>query len=269
MLTKDMPPLGFGTYGRKGPEGIAAMLCALETGYRHLDTAQDYGTEREVGEAVRQSGLPRSEIFVTTKVRPANFGPGDLVPSIEESCAIMGLDQVDLALIHWPAPNGERPLSDYIPQLAEARERGFARYIGVSNFTIALLDEALEILGGVPLLTNQVELNPWFRNRKLADHCTARGVAVTCYQPIAQGRLGDDPVLAEIAAAHEATPTQVALAFELSRGYAAIPTSGKPERIRANYAALDIRLTAGEIERIEGLDRGERSIDPDWGPAWD
>ncbi|SHJ26764.1 aldo/keto reductase [Wenxinia saemankumensis] len=269
MQGTDMPRLGFGTYDRKGDEGIDAIGCALETGYRHLDTAQDYGTEAEVGAAIRRSGLPRDEVFVTTKVTPANFGPGALVPSLERSCETLGLDHVDLALIHWPAPNGERPLSDYIPQLAEARARGLARHIGVSNFTTALLDEALDILGGVPILTNQVELNPLFRNRTLADHCTARGVIVTCYQPIAHGRIGEDPVMRQIAETHGATPEQIALAFELSRGYAAIPTSGKAERIRSNFRALDIQLSEGEIDRIEGLDRGQRSIDPDWGPDWD
>ncbi|GGL57872.1 2,5-diketo-D-gluconate reductase B [Wenxinia marina] len=264
-----MPQLGFGTYGRTGEAGIEAISCALQTGYRHLDTAQDYDTEAEVGAALRAAGLPREDVFVTTKVRPANFAPGALVPSLEKSCETLGLGHVDLALIHWPAPNGERPLSDYIPQLVEAKERGLTRHIGVSNFTIALLDETLAMLDGVPLLTNQVELNPWFRNRKLADHCTSRGVTVTCYQPIAKGRLGSDPVMKEIADAHDATPEQIALAFEMSRGYAAIPTSGKAERIRSNFGALDIRLTEGDINRIEGLDRGQRAIDPDWGPDWD
>ena len=269
MSLQDMPPLGFGTYGRKGAEGIAAMGTALETGYRHLDTAQDYDTEAEVGEAIRASGLPRDEVFVTTKVRPANFGPGDLVPSLERSCETLGLERVDLALIHWPSPNGERPLSDYIPQLAEARARGLARHIGVSNFTIALVDEALALLDGVPLLTNQVELNPRFQNRRLAEHCAARGLSITCYQPLGNGRLVEDPVLARIAANHGGTAAQVALAYELAKGHATIPTSGNAGRIAENYGALKIALTPAQIAEIDALEQGPRSIDPSWGPDWD
>ncbi|EAR49733.1 2,5-didehydrogluconate reductase [Oceanicola granulosus HTCC2516] len=264
-----MPGLGFGTYGRQGEDGISAILCALETGYRHLDTAQDYDTEAEVGEAIRRAGLPREALFVTTKVRPANFGPGDLVPSVARSLETMGLDRADLVLIHWPAPNGERPLSDYIPQLAEARAQGLTRHVGVSNFPVALLTEARALLGDVPILTNQVELNPWFRNRTLADHCMGAGIRVTCYQPIAQGRLGGDPVIARIAARHGATPEQVALAWELAQGYAAIPTSSRPEHIRGNWQAQQLDLSPGELAEIDALNRGRRSIDPDWGPAWD
>ena len=139
----------------------------------------------------------------------------------------------------------------------------------MSNFTIALIDEARSVLGDTPILTNQVELNPWFRNRAIADHCMAAGIMITCYQPIAKGRLGEDPVIARIAQAHGATPEQVALAWELSQGYAAIPTSGKADRIGSNYAALDLELSAEELAAIDGLDRGIRVVDPAWGPDWD
>lgn len=265
----DMPRLGFGTYGRTGPEGIAAILTALEVGYRHLDTAQTYDTEREVGEAIRRSGLPRDEVFVTTKVAEEKLGPGQVMPSLRQSLDALGLDRVDLALIHWPARKGGPAPEVYLRQIAEARERGLARHIGVSNFTIALLEEARSILGDGAILTNQVELNPWFRNRKLADHCACRGIIVTCYEPLARGRVGADPVLRRIAARHGATPEQVALAWELAQGYAAIPTSRRRERIAQNFAAQELVLSPDELAEIETLDRGIRSIDPDWGPDWD
>lgn len=265
----EMPRLGYGTYGRTGPEGRDAILAALEIGYRHLDTAQTYGTEREVGEALRLSGLPREEVFVTTKVAEENLGPGRLVPSLEGSLRALELDQVDLALIHWPARRGGPELASYLTQLAEARSRGLARFIGVSNFTIAHIESALAILGQGALLTNQVELNPWFRNRRLADHCTARGIVVTCYEPLARGRVGTDPTLRDIARRHGATPEQVALAWELACGYAAIPTSGKRDRIARNFAAQGLALSREEMAQIETLDRGVRSIDPEWGPDWD
>lgn len=265
----DMPRLGFGTYGRTGPEGIAAILAALEVGYRHLDTAQTYDTEREVGEAVRRSGLPRDEVFVTTKVSEENLGTGQVIPSLERSLKVLGLDHVDLALIHWPARKGGPAPEIYLRQIAEAKERGLARHIGVSNFTIALIEEARTTLGDGALLTNQVELNPWFRNRKLADYCTSLGMIVTCYEPLARGKVGADPVLGRIAAQHDATPEQVALAWELAQGYAAIPTSRSPERIAQNFAAQEITLSSDELAEIDMLDRGIRSIDPAWGPDWD
>ena len=265
----DMPRLGFGTYGRGGAEGLEAILAALEIGYRHLDTAQTYDTEREVGEALRRSGLPRSEVFVTTKVAEENLGSGQVVPSLERSLEALGLDRVDLALIHWPARKGGPAMGTYLHQIAQARAQGLADRIGVSNFTIAQIDEAIGILGDGAILTNQVELNPWFRNRRLADHCATRGILVTCYQPIAQGRLSADPVLQRIGRDHGAAPEQVALAWELACGFAAIPTSGRRERIALNFAAREVALSASEMAEIEGQDRGVRSIDPSWGPEWD
>lgn len=245
------------------------MLVALETGYRHLDTAQDYGTEQQVGQAVRRSGLQREEIFVTTKIKTSNLSAGSLVPSLRQSLDDLQLDRLDLTLIHWPSPNGAVPLPVYIEQLAEAHALGLTRLVGVSNFTIAMLEEAHKVLGDLPIANNQVELNPLLQNRKLANYCTAQGISVTCYLPIARGTLGSVPEIATIAAQHEATPEQVALAFELAKGYIAIPTSGKAERIRSNFEATKLTLTDEEIRTIEGLDRGQRVIDPQWGPDWD
>lgn len=261
--------MGFGTYGRTGDAGIAAMLVALETGYRHLDTAQDYGTEKEVGAAMRRSGLGRADIFVTTKIATGNLGAGALVPSLRRSLDALQLDQVDLTLIHWPSPNDAVPLPVYIAQLAEAQSLGLTRLIGVSNFTIALLEAAQAVLGDVGIANNQVELNPLLQNRKLANYCMEKGISVTCYLPIARGILGGVPVMAEIAARHGATPEQVALAFEFAKGYIAIPTSGRADRIRSNYLATQLRLSDAEIAAIETLDRGQRVIDPAWGPDWD
>jgi 2,5-diketo-D-gluconate reductase B len=264
-----MPRLGFGTYGRWKAEGIQAILCALETGYRHLDTAQTYDTEKEVGTALKQSGLPRADIFLTTKISTENYGNGRLIPSLETSLANLAVDQVDLTLLHWPSPNGIQPLAEYLEPLLEAQERGLTRFIGVSNFTIALLDEARSIAGEGRIATNQVELNPFIQNKKLAQYCIRNDILVTCYQPIAHGRLGGDPVLVEIAERYNAGPEQLALAFELAKGYAAIPTSGRPERIRSNFAAQRLNLSPDDIAQIETRDRNLRAIAPDWGPDWD
>lgn len=265
----DIPPMGFGTYGRQGEAGIAAMLVALEAGYRHLDTAQDYGTEKEVGQAVRRSGLDRADIFVTTKIATGNLGSGALVPSLRQSLDNLQLDQLDLTLIHWPSPNNAVPLPVYIEQLAQAHALGLTRLVGVSNFTIRMLEQAQGILGDLRIANNQFELNPLLQNKKLANYCTGRGISVTCYLPIARGILGDVPVIAEIAARHGATPEQVALAFEFAKGYIAIPTSSKADRIRSNYLATKLVLSEAEIATIETVDRGQRVIDPAWGPDWD
>jgi 2,5-diketo-D-gluconate reductase B len=264
-----IPKMGFGTYGRTGDAGVAAMLAALETGYRHLDTAQDYGTEREVGQAVRRSGLPRSDVFITTKIKTSNLSAGALVSSLRKSLDTLKMDRLDLTLIHWPSPNNAVPLPVYMEQLAEAHALGLTRLIGVSNFTIAMLKEAQAILGDLPMANNQFELNPLMQNKRLASYCKEAGISVTCYLPIARGILGDVPEVAEIAASHKATPEQVALAFEFAKGYIAIPTSGKAERIRSNFEATKLMLTEDEIRTIEGVDRGQRVIDPDWGPDWD
>ncbi|WP_338719442.1 aldo/keto reductase [Devosia sp. XK-2] len=264
-----MPRLGFGTYGRWKAEGIQAILCALETGYRHLDTAQTYDTEKEVGTALKQSGLPRADIFLTTKISTENYGKGRLIPSLETSLTNLAVAQVDLTLLHWPSPNGAQPLAEYLEPLLEAQDRGLTRFIGVSNFTIALLDEARSIAGEGRIATNQVELNPFIQNKKLAQYCIQNDILVTCYQPIAHGRLGSDPVLVEMAERHSATPEQLALAFELAKGYAAIPTSGRPERIRSNFAAQRLNLSPDDIAQIETRDRNLRAIAPDWGPDWD
>lgn len=264
-----MPRLGFGTWGRTGAEGVRAIEFALRTGYRHLDTAQSYDTEREVGEAVAASGLPRADLWITTKVAPRNFGPGRLVPSIEGSLREMRLDHVDLALIHWPSPHEEVPLAVYLEQLAEARAAGLVTHVGVSNFTTGLLAQALSILGPGVILTNQIELNPLFQNSRVAGFCAANDIVTTCYQPLAQGRVNRNPVLQRIARRHGAEPTQVALAWELAMGHAAIPTSSKPERIAANFRARELVLSDGDMRDIAAITPSARSIDPDGSPDWD
>lgn len=261
--------LGFGTYGRRGAEGRAALMAAVEAGYRHFDTAQSYDTESEVGQVLAESGLARDALFVTTKIDMVNYAPGKLAPSLEASLGRLRLDRVDLTLLHWPSPNGDWPLATYLDQLVEAQEAGLTAQIGVSNFPVALLAEAIARVGEGRIAVNQFECNPVFRNRLLADFCQAQGVAVTCYLPIAKGRLAAVPEIAAIAARLGGTPEQVGLAWELAKGYAAIPTSGKPDRIRSNLVARDLRLDAEDMATIEAVAQLPRAIAPAWGPDWD
>ena len=267
--TIPMPSLGFGTYGRLGADGVRAIRLALNTGYRHLDTAQDYGTESEVGQGIRESGLPRDEVYVTTKVATTNLAADRVIASLEESRARMGIGQIDLALIHWPAPNGAIEPEVYLTELKKAQDAGICRQIGVSNFTIALIDRAEKLLGPGALVCNQIELNPLFKNPRIAAHCQARGIRVTCYLPIARGRLSGNPVLAGIAERHGATGEQIGLAWEWAKGYAAIPTSSRPERIVAGFTAQRIRLSPEDLAEIDAIPDEPRVIAPAWGPAWD
>ena len=264
-----MPLMGLGTYGRRGAEGIEAILAALEIGYRHLDTAQSYDTEHECGEALRRSGLKRDTVFITTKIDMPNFGPGKLIPSLRRSLETIGVDQVDLTLIHWPSPYEQVPLATYLTQLAEAQAMGLTRTIGVSNFTIDLLTRSRAILGDGAIANNQVECHPYLQNRKLVDFCDAAGIPVTAYQPIAKGTLKGDPVLEPLAVAKGCTVEQLAIAFAFARGLAAIPASGNPERLASNFAAQDVVLTPADMAIIASVDRGTRRINPASAPAWD
>lgn len=265
-----IPPMGFGTFGRTGDDGIAAILVALETGYRHIDTAQSYDTEYECGEALRRSGLPRNEVFVTTKVTGANCTREKLVASLERSRETLGVETIDLALIHWPVgPSGRFDMPAYLPELVKAQEQGLTRLIGVSNFTIADLDEAERIIGPGRLAANQFERHPYLQNRRLVADCRRRGIMVTCYLPLARGACAGDPVIEAVARAHNATAHQIALAYSLNQGHAVIPTSGKPERIRENFGAAAIRLSPAELAAIDSCERNGRQIDPVWAPPWD
>jgi len=264
-----IPQLGFGTFGRTGAAGVAAILLALETGYRHIDTAQTYDTEQECGEAFRRSDLKRGEVFFTTKISTDNLDAGKLVPSLRRSLDELKLDRVDLALIHWPAPNERLPVAVYIEQLAEAHQLGLTRLVGVSNFTIAHLKQAKAVLGDLPVANNQFEMNPYLQNDKLVTYCLGNDISATCYLPIARGRLVGDAILEGIARRHDATVEQIALAWELQRGLIAIPTSGRADRIESNFAALKIKLAPDEMAAIARIDRGQREINPGWGPKWD
>jgi 2,5-diketo-D-gluconate reductase B len=264
-----IPQLGLGTFGRTGDAGIAAMLKAIEIGYRHIDTAQTYDTERQVGEAVRRSGLPRSDFFVTTKVADTRLDKAQFMPSVERSLEEIGVDQVDLLLIHWPSYQDEVPFEDYMLALAEAKAKGYARLIGVSNFPIALMERTQALLGKGAIATNQVEIHPYLQAPKLRDHAKAQGVVLTAYQPLAKGDVKGDPVLLRIARRHGVSESAVALAFLMKEGHVVIPASSSEAHLGANFAAGNVRLDAAEMQEIRMLDRGHRGIDPVKSPRWD
>ena len=264
-----LPRIGLGTFRLKDQDVIDSVTSALSLGYRHIDTAQFYGNERAVGEALAQSHVPREEIFLTTKVWWDQLQPQALLDSLEESRRQLGVDYVDLALVHWPSPDDEVPMADYIGALNQAREQGLTRDIGVSNFTVAQIDRALSVPGGEHLITNQIEVHPFLANRKLVEHCQSKGLEVTAYMPLAVGKVMDDPVLKRIAQAHDASPAQIALAWIAARDIIVIPSSTKPANQKSNIEAMNIRLSDDEIEQINRLDRGDRQANPSFAPRWD
>jgi 2,5-diketo-D-gluconate reductase B len=272
MTTKSVngiPQLGLGTFGRTGDEGLGPLLAALEIGYRHLDTAQSYDTEANVGKAVARSGLSREEVFITTKVADTNFEPRDFMPSVERSLEQLAVDQIDLLLIHWPSAGDAVPFETYMLALAETKQRGWARNIGVSNYPIADLERAEALLGKGALSTNQVELHPYLQSPRLREYARRAGLPLTAYMPLAKGRVSDDPTLAEIGERHDVTAAAIALAFLMQEGHIVIPASSSAQRLRDNFAAGGVQLTDEEMAAVRQLDRGQRLIDPDKAPAWD
>ncbi|ANY82329.1 aldo/keto reductase (plasmid) [Microvirga ossetica] len=265
----EIPKLGLGTYGRTGEAGIAAILKTLEIGYRHIDTAQSYDTEAGVGEAVRRSGVSRSEIFITTKVADTNLEKSQFIDSVERSLETIGLGPVDLLLIHWPSKNDAVPFEDYMLALAEAQRRGHTRLIGVSNFPIALLERTERLLGKGAIATNQVEIHPYMQAPKLIAHARRKDLTLTAYQPLCQGAVASDPVLQRIGGKHGVAASAAALAFLMAEGHAVIPASANEVNLRANWQARAVTLDSNDMQAIRALHRGERSINPDKSPAWD
>lgn len=254
-----IPRLGLGTYQiAEGPDIERAVRVALEAGYRHIDTASIYGNEIGVGRAIRDSGLPRDEVFVTTKLWNDDQRRGNQRQALEASLKRLGMEYVDLYLVHWP-------VRDRIAQSWEAlqtlRDAGKCRSIGVSNFEPEDLD-AIDALGGSRPTVNQVELHPRLQQRAVRQACAARRIAVECWAPIMQGRLGDVSELVQIARRLGRSPVQVALRWQLQRGWVTIPKSATPERIRHNADLFDFQLSDADLEAIDRLDTGQR-LGPD------
>src|SRR5438132_2029884 len=252
----EMPAIGFGTSSLGDCGEIVAT--ALKLGYRHIDTAWKYGTERGVGEGMRTSGVPGGEIFLTTKVSHEYLRADDFARSVEESLKNLRVDYVDLLMIHWPNP--EIPLSEPVGALAKAKRAGLARHIGVANFNIALLDEAIRLCPE-PLVNLQAEYHAHLDQTKLTQACRQRGLIFTAYCPLGRGRLLHDPVLAEIAARKGRPLAQIALRWLVQQGnIIPIPRSTNPNRIAENPDVFDFALNDGEIKRNTPLKRADGRI---------
>jgi diketogulonate reductase-like aldo/keto reductase len=247
------------------------VKSALRLGYRHIDTAERYGNETEVGEGLRQgiaaAGLERKDVFVTTKVYHDNLAAADFQRSFDESLQKLRLPWVDLLLIHWPNPGV--PLAETLGVLCKARRDGRARHIGVANFTTALLAEATRI-ASEPLVTNQIEVHPFIDQSKVLDACRRYGLAVTAYCPIARGKVPGNEVLERIGKAHGKSSSQIALRYLVQQGIIPIPRTATPEHQAANLAVFDFALTDAEMAEIARLRKPDgRVVNPPHAPKWD
>ena len=259
-----IPQLGFGVFQVKPRDTAAAVSTALQAGYRHIDTAEMYGNENEVGEAIRRSGLDRDDLFVTSKLSNDAHRPGDARRAFDESLKALGFDYLDLFLIHWPLPT--RYGGDYVSTwkaLEECYRDGRARSIGVSNFQARHLQRLLGESEIIPAV-NQIEVNPYLTQDELRGFCAEHQIAVEGWSPLAQGQVLDDPTITVIARSVTATPAQVVLRWHLQRGDIVFPKSVTPDRIRENIDIFDFELSAAEVEAISALNRNERTgPDPD------
>jgi 2,5-diketo-D-gluconate reductase B len=259
-----LPIVGLGTWALRD---VARMVeQAIRIGYRHIDTAQMYGNEAEVGQGVRASGK-RAEVMVTTKVQPTLLAPHDLERSVKESLAHLRLDVIDLLLIHWPNPRV--PLAETLGAMAKMQREGYTRAIGVSNFTVALLDEANKV-SSEPVVCNQIECHPFLNQDKVIAACRKHGMAVVAYSPVARGSAAGNAVLARIGKAHGKSAAQVSLRYLVQQGIVAIPRTNRLERLEENFALFDFELSDAEMREIHGLSgRNDRIVDWTWSPKWD
>jgi 2,5-diketo-D-gluconate reductase A len=253
----EIPQLGFGSYQIEPEDTARAVRDALEVGYRHIDTAEMYGNEAEVGEAVRASGLDRSDVFVTSKLDNGSHARDDALAAFDRTLSELGLDHVDLFLIHWPLPREDRYVEAW-QALEEVHRSGRARAIGVSNFAPHHLERLAEETDVVPAV-NQIEVHPFLTQDETRAYGAEHGIATEAWSPIAQGKVLDDPTIIEVAESHGRTPAQVTLRWHLQRGDIVFPKSSHRQRMEENFAVFDFDLTADEVARIRGLDRDGRT----------
>jgi diketogulonate reductase-like aldo/keto reductase len=264
-----IPLLGLGTWELRGRTCARVVEQALRLGYRHIDTAEMYDNEREVGEGLRASAVRRDEVFVTTKVWPSHFTPQELERAAKASLARLRLTEVDLLLLHWPNP--QIPLAETLAALAKVKQSGLARHIGVSNFTVALLDEANR-LSSEPLVCDQIEMHPFLDQSKVTAACRAHGMAIVAYSPIARGSAKNNEALARIGAARHKSASQVSLRYLVQQGIVVIPRSAKVQHLSENCAIFDFELSSAEMAEIRALSHHDgRIVDYAYSgsPKWD
>ncbi|MCX7982749.1 MAG: aldo/keto reductase [Syntrophales bacterium] len=266
----EMPMLGLGTFlSEPGEKTRKAVQWALEAGYRHVDTARIYGNEKDVGDGIRESGIPREHVFITTKVWNDDQGYDSTLKACEESLKKLGVDYIDLYLIHWPVP--QKRLETW-QALIRLREEGVVKAIGVSNFMVRHLEELLEYSPVIPAV-NQIEISPFIQRKALVEYCRKRGIVVEAYSTLTRGQRLEDTRLLSMAKKYGRTPAQIALRWALQQGMVVIPKSVHRERILENASIFDFELADTDMEEIAGWDEHFSTLPPSWEPEtstqWD
>lgn len=263
-----VPALGFGTWQLSGKDAVKSVDFALHNGYTHIDTAQIYENEAEVGDGIKQSGVARDKIFLTTKVWRGEFSGDTVLESVDESLRKLKTDYVDMLLVHWPFP--ETPVAKLVEGVMQAQDAGKAKLIGVSNFTVKQMEEALKISGG-RVCNNQVEYHPYLSQKPVLEFVQKNNMMLTAYSPVARGKAVRDAVMKEIGLKYGKNAGQVALRWLMQQDdVAAIPKSATPDNIKSNIDIFDFQLSADEMEKIHALARSDgRQVNPGFAPQWD
>lgn len=257
--------LGFGTFRLQDKECHEGVADALNIGYRHIDTAQAYANEEFVGEAIKNSSVSSGEIFVTTKVTPRNFSVENFLTSVEESLRKLKMDCVDLLLLHWPSDEEKNKIA--VEQLASAKEKGYAKHIGVSNFTISQMETARK---QADIICNQVEYHPYFTQNKIRPYLLEHDMMLTAYRPLADGKILSDAVITSLAEKHKHTSAQIVLRWLIQqRNVSAIPKAADRKHRADNFNIFDFELSNDDMESIFALNKNERMVNPAFAPEWD
>ncbi len=259
-----MPKLGLGTWQNKGTSCVKSVKYALEIGYRHIDTAQIYGNEAEVGEGIKESDVPREDIFLTTKVWRTNLTPEKVIESTQESLDKFQTDYVDLLLVHWP--NKKIHIKDTMKAMKKLKSEGKTKLVGVSNFTVQLLRQAQK---NSDIAVNQVEYHPFLSVEELLGYMREQGIVLTAYSPLARGQVLKNSTIQQIAKKHNKTPVQVTLRWLMQQdNVTAIPKSQTKEHIEENFDVFDFSLEKDEMQKIYELAQGKKLVDPGFAPDW-
>lgn len=265
-----IPAFGLGTFRLQDDVVIHSVKTALELGYRAIDTAQIYENEAAVGQAIAESGITRNELFITTKIWIENLSGEKLIPSLQQSLSKLRTDYVDLTLIHWPSPGAAVSVKESMQALMAAKEAGLTRQIGISNFPIALMKEAIAAVGIENIATNQIELHPFLQNRAVVEYAKQQGLHITSYMTLAYGEALKDETIQSIARKHQATSAQIVLAWAMQSGFSVIPSSTKRDNLASNMDAANLTLDVEDIKSISSLDRQQRLVSPEGlAPDWD
>ncbi|HCH51725.1 MAG TPA: 2,5-didehydrogluconate reductase DkgB [Proteus sp.] len=265
-----VPVLGLGTFRLKDDVVIASVKTALELGYRAIDTAQIYENEAAIGQAIIATGIPREDLYITTKIWIENLSKDKLISSLKKSLGDLQTNYVDLTLIHWPSPNDAVSVEEFMQALLEAKKLGLTREIGISNFTIPLMKKAIATVGAENIATNQIELSPYLQNNKVVNFAKENGIQITSYMTLAYGKALKDLVIQTIAKKYNATPAQIILAWAIEKGYSVIPSSTKRENLASNLLSVNIKLNSEDIKAIDSLECNDRLVNPEsLAPNWD